>query len=282
MRSIRRWTRNRATEPPWRRSSLLEKILRNSSPHLLKNSERARPLLSCTTANSAHTVYFYLLMIVLTQYQSLLLRRTHPVSIDMFHRTKSLIMRLDVRWSNVTRGKAEFVATPQQNNAERRSFVIVPESGSGSPSTFGVVDLASEREYSPFDAIAGASFSYSRHSTPSSIRRRSSTSPSFMNEFPSPPTPPAAVMAFSSTEAESSNAVKHSSAFGQLVTGPPGAGKTTYAHGLHQVSPPSSTGFVEEHALPTLRRNSFSPHSADPFTLSTSTPPSPTLHTPAI
>jgi predicted PilT family ATPase len=30
---------------------------------------------------------------------------------------------------------------------------------------------------------------------------------------------------------------KHASAFGQVVTGPPGAGKTTYCHGMHQVSP---------------------------------------------
>lgn len=28
--------------------------------------------------------------------------------------------------------------------------------------------------------------------------------------------------------------VEHSTAFGQLVTGPPGAGKSTYCHGLHQ------------------------------------------------
>jgi hypothetical protein len=29
---------------------------------------------------------------------------------------------------------------------------------------------------------------------------------------------------------------EHASAFGQVVTGPPGAGKTTYCHGMHQVS----------------------------------------------
>jgi predicted PilT family ATPase len=28
----------------------------------------------------------------------------------------------------------------------------------------------------------------------------------------------------------------HHSAFGQLVTGPPGAGKSTYCHGMYQVS----------------------------------------------
>jgi hypothetical protein len=56
---------------------------------------------------------------------------------------------------------------------------------------------------------------------------RYSAVPSFVHEFPSPP------------EHDMS---RHSSAFGQVVTGPPGAGKSTYCHGMHQVSrsPPSA------------------------------------------
>ena len=70
----------------------------------------------------------------------------------------------------------------------------------------------------------------------SGVISRDSTSISFIDDFPSPPN-------FSEPALESNRhtmptPTKHASAFGQLVTGPPGAGKTTYCHGMHQVSSP--------------------------------------------
>ena len=38
----------------------------------------------------------------------------------------------------------------------------------------------------------------------------------------------------------------HESAFGQVVTGPPGAGKTTYCHGMHQVRQPRAAPVEKE------------------------------------
>jgi len=38
----------------------------------------------------------------------------------------------------------------------------------------------------------------------------------------------------------------HESAFGQVVTGPPGAGKTTYCHGMHQVRQPRAAAVEKE------------------------------------
>lgn len=66
----------------------------------------------------------------------------------------------------------------------------------------------------------------------SGLISRDSTTVSFIDDFPSPPN-------FSEPALESNThnmPTKHASAFGQLVTGPPGAGKTTYCHGMHQVS----------------------------------------------
>ncbi|KAK8869866.1 hypothetical protein IAR55_000434 [Kwoniella newhampshirensis] len=61
--------------------------------------------------------------------------------------------------------------------------------------------------------------------------RRGSAAVSFFDEFPSPPSASTQYL----TKMELPQApVKHASAFGQLVTGPPGAGKSTYCHGLHQ------------------------------------------------
>jgi hypothetical protein len=73
------------------------------------------------------------------------------------------------------------------------------------------------------------------HSSSVSGHQRDSTAVSFIDDFPSPPnfaepfTNTASAMPSASTS-------KHSTAFGQLVTGPPGAGKSTYCHGMHQVS----------------------------------------------
>ncbi|OCF45462.1 cytoplasmic protein [Kwoniella heveanensis CBS 569] len=65
---------------------------------------------------------------------------------------------------------------------------------------------------------------------------RHSAAVSFFDEFPSPPTANQAeeeTSLMSSMELPAPK-VQHASAFGQLVTGPPGAGKSTYCHGLHQ------------------------------------------------
>lgn len=61
--------------------------------------------------------------------------------------------------------------------------------------------------------------------------RRHSAAVSFFDDFPTPPT----------LEHETMPSLDippgpHASAFGQVVTGPPGAGKTTYCNGMHQVS----------------------------------------------
>ncbi|WRT67080.1 uncharacterized protein IL334_004046 [Kwoniella shivajii] len=62
---------------------------------------------------------------------------------------------------------------------------------------------------------------------------RHSAAVSFFDEFPSPPTAehPSTMTSLNNLPDPK---VSHKSAFGQLVTGPPGAGKSTYCHGLHQ------------------------------------------------
>ncbi|WVQ98671.1 hypothetical protein IAU59_005802 [Kwoniella sp. CBS 9459] len=65
---------------------------------------------------------------------------------------------------------------------------------------------------------------------------RHSAAVSFFDEFPSPPSEQQGqeeTTIMSSMELPAPK-VQHASAFGQLVTGPPGAGKSTYCHGLHQ------------------------------------------------
>ncbi|KAL7422297.1 hypothetical protein Q5752_002943 [Cryptotrichosporon argae] len=67
-------------------------------------------------------------------------------------------------------------------------------------------------------------------------RRRSSTAISLIGDFPSPPTLAAPTMAttLELDMPDATSTTRHASAFGQLVTGPPGAGKSTYCHGMHQ------------------------------------------------
>jgi hypothetical protein len=65
---------------------------------------------------------------------------------------------------------------------------------------------------------------------------RDSTAVSFIDEFPSPPNFAEPSFSNLASTMPSASTSKHSTAFGQLVTGPPGAGKTTYCHGMHQVS----------------------------------------------
>jgi len=104
---------------------------------------------------------------------------------------------------------------------------------------------------SPDDYISSSAADSYTPKRDSAITQRYSAVPSFVQDFPSPP-----IGTFRDTieqhEASSphidmntmgSNGKEdqHEMAFGQVVTGPPGAGKTTYCHGMHQVSDPPST-----------------------------------------
>jgi hypothetical protein len=113
-----------------------------------------------------------------------------------------------------------------------------------SPETFGI-HLPNDRTYLDLPRqTTGAGFTSQEQTrgssavsphlsidSPLSDDRRHSAAVSFIDDFPAPP----------STTTDTMNrlegpAGKHASAFGQLVTGPPGAGKTTYCNGMHQVS----------------------------------------------
>lgn len=103
-----------------------------------------------------------------------------------------------------------------------------------SNSTFG--PEASENHQQDIDTIGYLVPSPNPINTPGTGFRPDSTAVSFMDKFPSPPPYPTSTMSGLSAQLPKPPKVSHQSAFGQLVTGPPGAGKTTYCHGIQQVS----------------------------------------------
>lgn len=99
----------------------------------------------------------------------------------------------------------------------------------------------------------------------SGLFRRDSTAVSFIDDFPSPPHLSQPTFESTSLAMPSSGKQQpHATAFGQLVTGPPGAGKTTYCHGMHQVSPPVPVGsrilFSKAARTVSYRSRTSSPH----------------------
>jgi hypothetical protein len=136
-------------------------------------------------------------------------------------------MRADVRYSRVARGQPELVATPGNPGERRRSVVAEAD------------DVIARAPVTPsiFGITTGDFFTPTRTSienSPASVtNQRYSTVPSFVHDVPAPPT---GASDTSTNTMESPLALPHRSAFGQVITGPPGAGKSTYAHGMHQVS----------------------------------------------
>lgn len=130
------------------------------------------------------------------------------------------------------------IGTPGESDisaTKRRSIVPSVGDSLGSLSTFcqdqdgsfESQDLAPPQQ-GPYERRQSHSSSVSGH-------HRDSTAVSFIDDFPSPPN---FAEPFTNTTSAmpSASSSKHSTAFGQLVTGPPGAGKSTYCHGMHQVS----------------------------------------------
>ena len=124
-----------------------------------------------------------------------------------------------------------------------------------SPTTFGAgrgIGLPTPLELSPVvDASPRSTYSNksAKHPADSSDlllhlsypSQRFSAVPSFVHEFPDPPEQASPTMIEEAAMGEGKS-VTHSMAFGQVVTGPPGAGKSTYCHGMHQVSPNAQQG----------------------------------------
>jgi hypothetical protein len=118
-----------------------------------------------------------------------------------------------------------------------------------SPKTFGV-QLPLETDYeTPVRGSGSVASPSAFTTTPSSTNQLSADSPakqgdrrdsaavSFIHDFPHPPTATATGSAVATMALKDEMVPEeHASAFGQVVTGPPGAGKTTYCHGMHQVS----------------------------------------------
>ncbi|KAK4688226.1 GPN-loop GTPase, partial [Tremellales sp. Uapishka_1] len=132
-----------------------------------------------------------------------------------------------VHFSEVNSSRPITVATPNLNSdIRRRSFV--PEHGEDtpppSPSALGLNSNLCPK----LDRLTP-------NPSPITNTARHSAAVSFLHDFPNPPTPPTTRMsAMSIDEATQARLQSHASAFGQLVTGPPGAGKSTYCHGMHQ------------------------------------------------
>ncbi len=144
------------------------------------------------------------------------------------HAPLVLMGLIDVRISEATTQCPVLVSTPPRSpdSAQPRS---VPEPTSPrpplSPGMFGIAST-------PNSPTSPSRLSISVSPVTS---LRYSQVPGLVHDCPSPPTEISSKM---TTEASSSASLeKHASAFGQVVTGPPGAGKTTYCHGMHQVSP---------------------------------------------
>ena len=153
-------------------------------------------------------------------------RPPHPTSQDsaqMWPRSSRADLLKDVPLSHIPIGPATVTEVPQENNAaELRQVTEDVVQNSSSP----------HRSQSALGAST-PSPRVSSNPSPASYTRRS-TVPSLFYGFPSPPTESSAQM---TSEVDMPVLEeKHESAFGQIVTGPPGAGKSTYSHGMHQVS----------------------------------------------
>lgn len=155
-----------------------------------------------------------------------------------------LLLRSEFVLSDVRRGEIVYVATPKLSD-DNTGFLrpvssLIPLLGTSTPrrsistSTFGTIagEIDQVPQLQPSQIQPSPNISLA---TPASGFRRDSTAVSFMDEFPSPPHNDLSTMPSLSSQMPKPPSPSHRSAFGQLVTGPPGAGKSTYCHGIHQV-----------------------------------------------